>query len=179
MKILTENNELNPKMRRFALALSGILVLLIIPGICIFLALIIDNLVKFPPILLFPFNIIISIILFGFGFFWAGWSNVMIYREGEGSPVPRKGVQTKKLVVKGPYKYSRNPMVFGYLLIWLGLCFLVNSISLLIIFFPIIAICLLVYLKINEEKNLEKRFGEKYLEYKRKVSFVIPLPSKE
>jgi len=32
--------------------------------------------------------------------------------------------------------------------------------------------------KLWEEKNLEKRFGESYRNYKSQISFLIPLPEK-
>ncbi len=62
---------------------------------------------------------------------------------------------------------------------WVGLGFLFNSIILLIGFALIITILLIIMVKVWEEKNLEKRFGTSYLEYKSKVSFLIPLPSKK
>ncbi len=83
------------------------------------------------------------------------------------------------LVIRGPYKYTRNPMIFGYILMWVGLGFLFNSIFLLLGFTLIIIILLIILVKSWEEKNLEKRFGKLYIEYKSKVSFLIPLPSKK
>jgi len=61
---------------------------------------------------------------------------------------------------------------------WVGLGFLFNSIFLLLGFTLIITIFLIIVVKVWEEKNLEKRFGTSYIEYKSKVSFLIPLPSK-
>ena len=45
---------------------------------------------------------------------------------GEGTPVPKQITNkliTKKLVVKGPFKYTRNPMAIGFLLILVGMAF--------------------------------------------------------
>jgi protein-S-isoprenylcysteine O-methyltransferase Ste14 len=36
-----------------------------------------------------------------------------------------------------------------------------------------------LFVKLWEEKNLKDRFGTSYLEYKAKVSFLIPFPPKE
>ncbi|MFX0000341.1 MAG: methyltransferase family protein [Candidatus Hermodarchaeota archaeon] len=125
----------------------------------------IDSLFNFPKFVPIPINMIIAIILLVNGFFWAIWSNIELYRRGKGSPVPLKGTHTTVLVIKGPYKYTRNPMIFGYILIWIGLSFLINSIFLLLGFTLIIIILLIIFVKVWEEKNLEKRFGNSYTEY--------------
>jgi len=91
-------------------------------------------------------------------------------------PVPREGTQTRRLVTSGAYRYTRTPMVFGYLLIWIGLGFLFNSLFHTIGVTSIVTAGLIAFVKLWEEKNLEKRFGEPYIQYKKKVSFLIPLP---
>ena len=101
---------------------SGIFVLIILPIIGTFISLIIDDLLNFPNIIISPFNYIPSSIILIFGFIWALWSNVAIYKLGEGSPVPRKDTETIKLVRNGPYKYSRNPTGLEPIVDFLGLC---------------------------------------------------------
>ena len=44
----------------------------------------------------------------------------------------------------------------------------------MIIIIPIAGIIFMIYIRLVEEKKLEKRFGKKYLEYKRKTPFIIP-----
>ncbi|MEM3586244.1 MAG: isoprenylcysteine carboxylmethyltransferase family protein [Candidatus Jordarchaeaceae archaeon] len=87
--------------------------------------------------------------------------------------------QTRRLVVDGAYKYTRNPMMFGYLLILVGLGFLFNSLFLTFGATSIFTVGLVTVIKLWEEKNLERRFGEAYVEYKKKVSFLIPMPPKK
>lgn len=72
----------------------------------------------------------------------------------------------------GPYKYSRNPTHIGITIMTLGLGFVVNS--LYIIIFIIIAYIVtgLIFLK-EEEKLLEKKYGQEYLDYKKKVKIWI------
>ncbi len=73
-----------------------------------------------------------------------------------------------KLITYGPFKYTRNPTYLGMALTLLGVAILLGS--LITFIFPIIFIILTnTYVIPIEEKNLEKKFGKKYLEYKKKV----------
>lgn len=92
-----------------------------------------------------------------------------IYRfivEGYGTISPF--IPTKKLVVNGLYKYSRNPMYLGVLIMLLAECFISAS-------FYLMTYSLLVFLLFNlfiilvEEPRLIKVFGKEYKQYKKKV----------
>jgi protein-S-isoprenylcysteine O-methyltransferase Ste14 len=98
--------------RILALIWSGILVLIIFPFGALILSLKIDALLNLSLFIPFLIRIFLAIISFVNGFFWAIWSNLELYHLGEGSPIPLKNTQTVFLVAGGPYKYSRNPMVF-------------------------------------------------------------------
>ncbi|QEE15539.1 isoprenylcysteine carboxylmethyltransferase family protein [Promethearchaeum syntrophicum] len=77
-----------------------------------------------------------------------------------------------KVLTKGIFKFVRNPMYLGILLIYVAvICFSISLISIgvfIIIFF--------VYNKMVkvEEKILEEIFGNEFLEYKEKVPRWIP-----
>lgn len=74
----------------------------------------------------------------------------------------------KLLITSGAFKISRNPMYLGMLLILIGECILLGSLISFII--PIIFIILTEIFTIPiEEKNLEKKFGKRYLDYKQKI----------
>ena len=79
----------------------------------------------------------------------------------------------KKLVVKGPYRFVRNPMLVGvnFLLLSLG-CLLRNENILL--WMMIFTFFNTIYFIKKEEPDLEKRFGEDYVEYKKNVPRWIP-----
>ena len=171
-----ENNNSRHKKRVAVLIGSGILLVVILPFIAVIFSITIESLFSIPKLIPIPFNIIIGLILLPIGFYWSLWANIALYKIGDGSPVPLKDTQTIKLVIVGPYKYSRNPMVFGYLILWFGLGFIFNSIILLFGFTFSITLALILFVKIWEENNLEKRFGKSYLDYKALVSFIIPLP---
>nr|MDO8079429.1 isoprenylcysteine carboxylmethyltransferase family protein [Candidatus Freyarchaeota archaeon] len=166
------------RKRIAALIGGGILFVVILPIICIYVSQLIDSWFGFPKLIPMPFNFVIAAIFFAVGFFWAIWSNVNLFRKGEGTPVPTSETQTRKLVLNGAYKYTRNPMMFGYLLILIGLGFLFNSLFLTLGITSIYTVGLVAFIKLWEEKNLEKRFGKSYIEYKKKVSFMIPMPPK-
>jgi len=90
---------------------------------------------------------------------------------GKGTPVP--AVPTKKFLQNGPYRYVRNPMILGFFLYIMGWAFLLNrygdflAVSLIIVF-------LLLEIKLIEEKELEKRFGNAYREYQSETPFLFP-----
>jgi len=122
-------------------------------------------------------QIIISTPFFLIGMIFAIWSNIVLFVIGKGGPADGFGVEisprTKKLVIKGPYRYSRNPMVFGMFLVYFGLAIYLDSLVciavLVFLFFWGI-----IYLRFIEEKRLLKDFGSKFIEYKDKVPMMIP-----
>jgi protein-S-isoprenylcysteine O-methyltransferase Ste14 len=89
-----------------------------------------------------------------------------------GTPFPM--LPTKKLIIVGPFKYCRNPMTLGTIIAYSGVVILIGSytaLSVIVIF----SLMLLVYLKFIEEKELEMRFGQDYLEYKKNTPFILPI----
>lgn len=78
------------------------------------------------------------------------------------------GEKSLKLVDYGPFKISRHPMYLGMFLILLGVA-IING-SLVSFIFPVIFFIIIEKEFIPlEEKNMEKKFGKKYLKYKKKV----------
>jgi len=79
------------------------------------------------------------------------------------------------LLVQGPYQFSRNPMQLGELIIWLGWVFFFGSVSVLIAF--LLLIVLLNFRVIpREERELEARFGDTYIRYKKRVPRWFGIP---
>ncbi len=73
-----------------------------------------------------------------------------------------------ELVTTGPFKISRNPIYLGMLLMLLGTSITLSSASTFL--FPIIFFMIAKKFYISyEEQNLERIFGENYLEYKNQV----------
>lgn len=76
-----------------------------------------------------------------------------------------------KLLTKGPFKYARHPIYIGYVTIVFGLSLIFGSLQLFI--YTIALTFALNYLAKKEEEELIKRFGKAYLDYKKKVKFII------
>jgi protein-S-isoprenylcysteine O-methyltransferase Ste14 len=80
---------------------------------------------------------------------------------------------TTRLVVSGPYRYVRNPMISGVLFVLLGEAALFSSVELLVwsgAFFVVNA----VYFPLVEEPGLARRFGDDYSTYKANVPRWVP-----
>jgi len=60
-------------------------------------------------------------------------------------------------------------MVAGISMLLLGLGVLLGSTSLVFVFTPLFLLLNVLELRVMEEPELEKRFGNAYLEYKKKV----------
>ena len=105
----------------------------------------------------------------GLGLF--GWSLYLFAARGKGTLAPWD--PPRHLVITGPYRYVRNPMISGVLMILAGEAIYHGSVSLgawVLAFFLFNQIHFLIY----EEPNLESRFGEEYRAYKSGVPRWIP-----
>jgi len=75
---------------------------------------------------------------------------------------------TTEIVTTGIYRFTRNPMYTSLVIIYLGISFLVNSLWILLLLVPVVIVVNQGIIK-REEKYLEQKFGEKYLQYKSEV----------
>lgn len=92
-------------------------------------------------------------------------------REGQGTLAPWD--PPRRLVVRGPYAYVRNPMISGVLLVLVGEALVLRSrphLEWVLLFFLLNA----VYIPLLEEPLLRERFGEEYQEYCRHVPRLVP-----
>jgi protein-S-isoprenylcysteine O-methyltransferase Ste14 len=72
------------------------------------------------------------------------------------------------LLIGGPYKFTRNPMYLAELALWLGWAILYGSI---LVFMGFLLMWPVMNYRVipREERELETRFGERYLEYQKRV----------
>jgi protein-S-isoprenylcysteine O-methyltransferase Ste14 len=80
---------------------------------------------------------------------------------------------TTRLVVRGPYRYVRNPMISGVLFVLLGEAALFGSLALLL-WFGLVSALNAVYMPLVEEPGLQRRFGKEYERYRAHVPRWIP-----
>ncbi|MCP8318052.1 MAG: isoprenylcysteine carboxylmethyltransferase family protein [archaeon] len=162
--------EYSKKQRIIALIPLGVLFAILIPFILIMLPSL-DMYLGLPKFISEPFNFIIAPFFFLPGSLFSAWSVLVQFRIGKGTPAPM--MPMKKLIVRGPYAYCRNPMTLGGVIFYLGFGILTGSIS--SIGFTILFMSLLLaYIKFIEEKELGARFGQEYIEYKKRTPFLIP-----
>ena len=99
------------------------------------------------------------------------WSIVYMRRVGKGNPFDAMGHEvaprTKHLMTDGPYKISRNPMLSGTYLYYIGVLIALWSGWALLVF--AILVIVMMCQVCSEEKRLEADFGQEYLEYKKRT----------
>jgi protein-S-isoprenylcysteine O-methyltransferase Ste14 len=107
------------------------------------------------------------------------WSNLFLVLRGRGGPAEGFGVaispRTERLVVTGPYRNTRNPMVFGTLSVYCSIAVYLGTIGGLLIL-VLFSFLVPIYLKKAEEPRLLSEFGEEYERYRKRVSMIVPLP---
>jgi protein-S-isoprenylcysteine O-methyltransferase Ste14 len=95
-----------------------------------------------------------------------GGSGFITQKRAGTDPIPFN--PSTCIVVHGAYRFSRNPMYVGFALLTLGLAFLIDSAWLLLVL-PIALALTDRLIVVREERYLERKFGDEYLEYKRRV----------
>lgn len=121
-----------------------------------------------------PFNILLLLL----GFLCLSLGLVIVIaairqfsKRGKGTLAPWQPPQ--KLVVSGVYRYTRNPMISGVILILLAEVIVLGSWPILL-WFILFSVGNYLYFIIREEPELEKKFGKDYLEYKKNVPRFLP-----
>jgi protein-S-isoprenylcysteine O-methyltransferase Ste14 len=84
-----------------------------------------------------------------------------------GTPVPGDRSSTA-VVDSGPYRFSRNPIYVAFSLLQLGIATWADSVWLLATLAGAVAVMALVVIP-REERYMARKFGDRYLDYKRRV----------
>jgi len=108
----------------------------------------------------------------GLGLLWALWALLTQLTAGRGTPVPL--APTQKLIVSGPYRFSRNPMQLGMIVYYFGAGTLLGSVRIGLVMFLVGLVLGALYHKLIEERELARRFGKDYEDYKARTPFLIP-----
>jgi protein-S-isoprenylcysteine O-methyltransferase Ste14 len=99
------------------------------------------------------------------------WCSVDMVRKGRGTPAHVD--PPKKLIVNGLYRYVRNPIYVGALLVQLGVILWWGS-GMMIVYFLFFTLAYQILIVLIEEPILRHMFGEEYLAYCRQVPRWIP-----
>ena len=103
--------------------------------------------------------------LLGGGILLMGWFFLTMRRAG--TPVnPQEPVS--RLVVNGPFRYSRNPAYLSLAVIYAGISSLADALW-AVLLLPATLLVIQRGVIEREERYLERKFGEDYLRYKARV----------
>ena len=84
-------------------------------------------------------------------------------KYGRAGDLPR--METNRLVTEGVYKKMRHPMHLGLLLFPFAFAFLAGSPSFILIIAPLEVIFMLIMIKLVEEPEATRKFGDEYRNY--------------
>ena len=150
----------------FAGLVAPPLVAIFYPGLTRF-----DALLGLPSLPFKPFFLALGIILAIPGLYFLAVTNKLLRSLGSGT---NAFILTKKIVDDDIYKRTRNPMSLGFYLCSLAVAFASSSTFVLLAASWGLIPAHAFFLKYFEEVELELRFGESYLEYRKSVPFLIP-----
>jgi len=115
--------------------------------------------------------LIIALLLLAAGgtiYTWCIWDFAAF---GRGTPAPIDA--PKKLVVRGLYRYTRNPMYLGVLTVILGWAVLFRAPGLL--FYALaFGTCFHLVIVLYEERHLQREFGPEFDRYRTEVPRWLP-----
>ena len=112
-----------------------------------------------------------ALLLFAAGgaiYFWCLWDFASF---GRGTPAPIDA--PKSLVIRGLYRYTRNPMYVGVLTVILGWVVLFAALKLLV-YCACVGLCFQLFIVYYEEPQLRRTFGGSYDEYLARVGRWLP-----
>ena len=114
---------------------------------------------------------VIGAALIAAGLGMIAWTIALFAGVGRGTLAPWD--PTSRLVVRGPYRRVRNPMISGVLAVLLGEAALFGSLALLAWFAVVFAVNATWFVLI-EEPGLRRRFGAEYEAYAARVPRWLP-----
>ena len=156
------------KVKSFFLGMVFVVIFFVVlPLLLIFL----NNFFNLPVYSILYLNVL-GFIFFDIGFILVFYFTIIHMETGRATVLPVID-KPKKFIIKGFYKYCRNPMYLADMLIFFGGFLILGHLLLLFYFlisFPIIHM-FVVYI---EEPELKKIFGKQYIEYTKKIPRWIP-----
>lgn len=93
------------------------------------------------------------------------WALVVMLRAGVN---PEPHVPTRRLVVSGPFRWTRNPIYLTYILFVAGFGLITSNLWILLLLLPAAVVAHYGIVR-REERYLSRRFGAAYTEYQERV----------
>jgi protein-S-isoprenylcysteine O-methyltransferase Ste14 len=118
-----------------------------------------------------PVTAVVGALLIALGAALVVWTVTLFDRVGRGTLAPWD--PTSQLVVRGPYRYVRNPMITGVATILAGEALFFRSSGIAIELAVFVAVNA-IYFPLVEEPGLRRRFGTEYDEYRARVPRWLP-----
>ena len=151
------------------LLLKNLLFTLIIPGtVAVYIPLLIvhGRLAGSMPILF-----VLGVLFLAAGTAIYAWTVLDFATFGRGTPLPLDA--PKRLVVRGLYRYTRNPMYIGVFLLVLGWAGVFAE-AWLLVYLAAAAVLVQVFVVLYEEPTLLRTFGAEYEAYRQSVGRWLP-----
>ena len=104
-------------------------------------------------------------------YLWCAWDFATF---GRGTPLPLDAPE--RLVARGLYRFVRNPMYVGVLLLIFGQALVFASAAILR-YGLALAVLFHLFVVLYEEPALRRKFGESYAQYRQTVPRWIPTPA--
>ncbi len=120
--------------------------------------------------LLFPIKIFHTSIAIPTGVMLLVLASIIIFWAQHTSRKLVPGNITKDSFCKGPYCYTRTPTHYGLFLLILGFAVIANAFFIMLLTLFSFVVTKITFVK-EQEKVLEKKYGEAYSEYKKIVKF--------
>jgi len=93
---------------------------------------------------------------------------VLVHGTSCTAPKVKLGLTPSFLMMRGPYRFTRNPMYVAELALWLGWSLFFGSPWVFLGFLALLSTITMIILP-REERGLESAFGPDYLQYKTRV----------
>ena len=167
-----QNNKNSGGKYLLFLVIGALIFPILIPTVLVILLPQVDKIIGIASFYNGLINIIVGIIVIILGGFIAFSTIIAQFIFASGTPFPM--LPTRKLLVIGPFKYCRNPMTLGTIMLYSGIVVMIGSYTSLL-FVVLFTMILIAYIKLVEEKELELRFGKEYADYKNDTPFIIPI----
>jgi len=107
-----------------------------------------------------------AILLTVLGILLAAWGRSAF--AAAGTEIMPASASNKRLVISGPFRFTRNPMYLGLVLASLGIALFPGTLPFFLVPVLLFLLCNFVFIPFEEAK-MQRQFNDQYAEYRRRV----------